>query len=137
MEVDAFLILVLSVARLGVLGSWVLAIGAFRYAARWPRPGCCPGCGGTVPPRYWRKAVAAIQGIVLTVAVADVLPDRAVAAVAAVALALLAWSFGTQGASCGGRVRLADGPTARGTPATCPARPAGVDRRRAAGPVAP
>ncbi len=29
-----------------------------------------------VPPRHWRKVVAAIQGIVLTVAAADVLPGR-------------------------------------------------------------
>ena len=45
----------------------------------------------------WRKAVAALQGIVLTLAVARVLPDRAAAASVAAALALLAWSFGTQG----------------------------------------
>jgi phosphatidylglycerophosphate synthase len=96
MEVDAFLILVLSIAAAGVLGWWVLAIGAFRYVlvvATW----AVPWLGSAVPPRYWRKAIAALQGIVLTLAVARVLPDRAAAATVMVALALLAWSFGTQG----------------------------------------
>ena len=41
-----------------------------------------------LPPRYWRKVVAAIQGIVLTVAAADVLPR----AVTEVALAIAAAS---------------------------------------------
>lgn len=96
MEVDAFLILVLSIAAAGVLGWWVLAIGVFRYllaAATW----ALPWLGGAVPPRYWRKAVAALQGIVLTLAVGRVLPDRAATASVAAALVLLAWSFGTQG----------------------------------------
>jgi phosphatidylglycerophosphate synthase len=96
MEVDAFLILVLSIAGASVLGWWVLAIGAFRYVlvvATW----AAPWLGGAVAPRYWRKAVAALQGIVLTVAVARVLPDRAAVASVAAALVLLAWSFGTQG----------------------------------------
>ena len=96
MEVDAFLILVLSIAASAVLGWWVLAIGALRYllvVATW----AMPWLGGAVPPRYWRKAVAALQGIVLTVAVARVLPDGAADASVAAGLALLAWSFGTQG----------------------------------------
>jgi phosphatidylglycerophosphate synthase len=96
MEVDAFLILVLSIAASAILGWWVLAIGGFRYAlvvTTW----AMPWLGGAVPPRYWRKAVAALQGIVLTLAVARVLPDRAASAAVAAALVLLAWSFGTQG----------------------------------------
>ena len=96
MEVDAFLILVLSIAAASVLGWWVLVIGAFRYllvVATW----AMPWLGGAVPPRYWRKAVAALQGVVLTLAVARVAPDGAAAAFVAGALALLAWSFGTQG----------------------------------------
>jgi phosphatidylglycerophosphate synthase len=95
-EVDAFLILVLSVAASEVLGRWVLAIGAFRYAfalATW----VLPWLGGAVAPRYWRKAVAALQGIVLTLATAQMLPHSAASAVVLVALVLLAWSFGTQG----------------------------------------
>ena len=69
MEVDAFLILVLSVYVARSVGPWVLAIGAARYAfvaAGW----LLPWLRGPAPPRYWRKVVAAIQGIVLTVAVA-------------------------------------------------------------------
>jgi phosphatidylglycerophosphate synthase len=95
MEADAFLILVLSVAATRVLGWWVLAIGAFRYAflaATW----VAPWLGGAVPPRFSRKAVAAIQGVVLTVVAADLLPREDSAAVVVLALGLLVWSFGTQ-----------------------------------------
>jgi hypothetical protein len=46
------------------------------------------------PPRHWRKVVAAIQGIVLTVAAADILPRILVVAALLVALGLLAESFG-------------------------------------------
>ena len=93
MEVDAFLIMVLSVYVAGSVGPWVLAIGAARYAAwvggwvvRWMRT--------PVPPRYWRKPVAAIQGIVLTAAVADPAPGVAIHVAIAVAMVLLAESFG-------------------------------------------
>ncbi len=66
-EVDAFLILVLSVYVSNSIGPWVLAIGAARYlflVAGW----LLPWMRAPLPPRYWRKAVAAIQGITLTVA---------------------------------------------------------------------
>jgi phosphatidylglycerophosphate synthase len=92
-EVDAFLILVLSVYVTHSTGGWVLAIGIARYAflaAGW----VLPWMGGTLPPRYWRKVVAAIQGIALTFAVPDVLPRFLANAVLAVSLALLAESFG-------------------------------------------
>ena len=93
MEVDAFLILVLSVYVARWFGPWVLAIGLARYALLaaeqvWPwlrRP---------VPPRYWRKVVAAVQGIVLTVAAAGLLPHDLMAGVLVGALLLLAESFG-------------------------------------------
>jgi len=92
-EVDAFLILVLSVYVARSAGVWVLAIGAARYvflAAGWP----LPWMRERLPPRFWRKVVAATQGIVLTVAAAGVLP-RGVTQVALVgALALLGESFG-------------------------------------------
>jgi phosphatidylglycerophosphate synthase len=92
-EVDAFLILVLSVAVSRDYGGWVLAIGAARYvllvvgwAVRW--------LAAPLPPRYWGKVVAAVQGIVLTTAVSGVLP-RAVGMIAVgAALVLLAESFG-------------------------------------------
>lgn len=92
-EVDAFLILVLSVHVSRSIGPWVLAIGAARYlflAAGW----LLPWMRAPLPPRYWRKSVAAIQGITLTVAAADVLPQRGTEAVLVVALGLLTESFG-------------------------------------------
>jgi phosphatidylglycerophosphate synthase len=95
MEVDAFLILVLSVYVASTTGWWVLTIGAARYlfvAAR----AVLPWLRGTVPPRYWCKVVAAVQGVVLTVAVADVLPSGVAEAALAVALVLLAESFGRE-----------------------------------------
>src|SRR5215470_15542693 len=67
-EADAFLILVLSIFVSQAYGSWVLAIGAARYAlllAGW----LVPWLAAPLPPRYWGKVVAAIQGIVLTIAV--------------------------------------------------------------------
>lgn len=92
-EVDAFLILVLSVYASRSFGPWVLAIGVARYlflAAGW----LLPWLRAPLPPRYWRKTVAAIQGITLTVAAADVLPRRGTEAVLVVALGLLTESFG-------------------------------------------
>ena len=93
MEVDAFLILVLSVYVGLSVGPWVLAMGAARYLA-WAAGSVVPWMGVSVPPRYWRKPVAAIQGIVLTAAVAHLLPAPAMNVVIAVALVLLAESFG-------------------------------------------
>ena len=92
-EVDAFLILLLSIAVSQVYGSWVLVIGAARYVlllAGW----LMPWLAAPLPPRFWRKVVAAVQGIVLTVAVSGVL-DRIVGMFAVgAALLLLAESFG-------------------------------------------
>ncbi|MFJ5260330.1 CDP-alcohol phosphatidyltransferase family protein [Streptomyces sp. NPDC088387] len=93
MEVDAFLILVLSVYLSMSLGPWVLLIGGMRYAfvaaARvWP------WLNAPLPPSTARKTVAALQGVFLLIAGADVLPQAANAAVVALALALLIWSFG-------------------------------------------
>ncbi len=92
-EADAFLILLLSIAVSQDYGSWVLAIGAARYAlllAGW----LMPWLAAPLPPRYWRKVVAAVQGIVLTVAVSG-LVDRLVGVIAvAAALLLLVESFG-------------------------------------------
>ena len=92
-EVDAFLILILSVYVARSAGAWVLAIGAARYAflaAGW----LLPWMRAPLPPRYWRKVVAATQGIVLTIAAADVLPPALTRAVLLAALVLLAESFG-------------------------------------------
>jgi phosphatidylglycerophosphate synthase len=92
-EVDAFLILVLSVAVSRDLGGWVIAIGAMRYAflvAGW----LVPWLAAELPPRYWRRVVAAVQAIVLTVAVSGLLPRLVDVIAVGVALVLLAESFG-------------------------------------------
>ena len=92
-EVDAFLILVLSVYVAAAVGGWVLAIGVARYAfavAGWG----LPWLREQLPPRYWRKVVCATQGIVLAFAAASVAPLWLTYAALAVALALLTESFG-------------------------------------------
>jgi len=92
-EVDAFLMLVLSVYVARSLGVWVLAIGLARYAflaAGW----ALPWMRAQLPPRFWRKTVAATQGVVLAVAAADVLPAGASRVMLGGALILLAESFG-------------------------------------------
>jgi len=97
MEVDAFLILVLSFFvgfyATHPVGAWVLAMGAMRYAfvaASW----ALPWMRGTLPPRLWRKVVAATQGVVLAAAASDVLPRSLTVFAVAVALLLLVESFG-------------------------------------------
>jgi phosphatidylglycerophosphate synthase len=92
-EADAFLILVLSIAVARDYGWWVLAIGAARYAfllAGW----LAPWLRAPLPPRFWRKVVAAVQGVVLTVAASGVTSRLAGMIAVAVALLLLAESFG-------------------------------------------
>lgn len=92
-EADAFLILVLSVFVARTTGGWVFAIGAIRYAFAIAGV-ALPWLRAELPPRYWRKVVAAIQGIVLTVAAADVLPHSVIVLALVAAMALLAESFG-------------------------------------------
>jgi phosphatidylglycerophosphate synthase len=92
MEVDAFLLLVLSVHVAVLLGPWVLAIGAMRYAfvaASW----MVPWMRSALPARYSARAVAALQGIVLVVTSSEVLPHPLAITLVATALALLVWSF--------------------------------------------
>jgi phosphatidylglycerophosphate synthase len=93
MEADAFLILVLSVAAGPVVGWWVLAIGVARYALLGAER-IWPWLRSPVPPRYWRKVVAAVQGVCLAVVVSGLLAPPLAAAVLVVALVLLAESFG-------------------------------------------
>ncbi|MER6049318.1 CDP-alcohol phosphatidyltransferase family protein [Streptomyces sp. NPDC001793] len=93
MEVDAFLILVLSVHAAGPLGPWVPVIGALRYlfvAASWVLPWLC----APLPPSMARKTVAAVQGVVLVAAGAGFAPRVLERGAVAGALALLVWSFG-------------------------------------------
>jgi phosphatidylglycerophosphate synthase len=92
-EVDAFLILVLSVYVARFAGAWVLAIGAARYvflAAGW----VLPWLRAPLPQRYWRKVVAATTGIVLTVAASQVVPLTVSRLALVGTSALLAESFG-------------------------------------------
>ena len=95
MEVDALLILVLSGYAAATTAWWALLIGAARYlllVAGWVRP----WLRGPTPPRYWAKVVAAVQGVVLVVVASGLLPRAASQVLLAVALALLAESFGHQ-----------------------------------------
>ncbi|KUN22945.1 hypothetical protein AQJ23_26550 [Streptomyces antibioticus] len=93
MEVDAFLILVLSVYVSMSLGPWVLLIGGMRYAfvaaARvWP------WLNAPLPPSMARKTVAALQGVFLLLAASGLLSYALEFTVAATALGTLVWSFG-------------------------------------------
>jgi phosphatidylglycerophosphate synthase len=91
-EVDAFLILALSVYAAPIYGVWVLAIGLARYLfllGEW----LLPWMRAPLPPRRWRKVVAAAQGVVLTVAAAEIVPHGLTQALLAGALAALAASM--------------------------------------------
>jgi phosphatidylglycerophosphate synthase len=93
MEVDAFLILVLSVFIAGDFGWWTVSIGAFRYAfvaASW----ALPWLSRSLPRQFSRKVVAAVQGVVLVVATAHLVPYAAAYVLVVVALLSLTWSFG-------------------------------------------
>jgi phosphatidylglycerophosphate synthase len=92
-EVDAFLILALSIYAAPRCGAWVLAIGAARYlfgAGEW----LLPWMRKPLPVRRWRKVVAATQGVALTIAATGLLPRTLMQALLAVALVALAVSMG-------------------------------------------
>ncbi|MBW9092351.1 CDP-alcohol phosphatidyltransferase family protein [Microbacterium jejuense] len=93
MEVDAFLLLVLSIYDARFLGWWVLSIGLMRYAfvaAAW----VLPFFARPLPYRYWRKVVTAACGIALAVVASQLLPAVANTVLVGTALALLVESFG-------------------------------------------
>jgi phosphatidylglycerophosphate synthase len=95
MEVDAFLVLALSVHVARELGAWALLIGSARYlllAATW----VWPWLARDLPPRYWAKVVAVVQGVVLVAAGSGLLPTGVATVAVVVALLLLAESFGHQ-----------------------------------------
>lgn len=95
MELDAGVVLVLSVGASLTLGPWVLIIGALRYlyavAGR-----LAPWLEIPLPRSQFRRVVAGIQGAALTVALAPWVPEPLAAALLAVALGLLLVSFGGQ-----------------------------------------
>jgi phosphatidylglycerophosphate synthase len=91
-EVDAFLILVLSIEVAPTVGGWVLLIGLARYlffAAGW----ALPWLRARLPRRDWRKTVTASQGVALVIAASGVPPLALSRVLLAVALALLVESF--------------------------------------------
>ena len=91
-ETDALLLIVLSIYVARSVGVWVLAIGGMRYAflvAGW----VLPWLRGPLPSSLWGKTVAAVQGIVLLVATAEVLPRPATVITLALSLGLLVESF--------------------------------------------
>jgi len=94
MEVDAFLILALSllVWRFGKAGGWVVASGLLRYVfvgggriAPWLR--------APLPPHRRRQAICVIQIAALTLAMLPVIQPPISTMLAAAALAALAYSF--------------------------------------------
>lgn len=92
-EMDAALLLVLSLIAIPSLGWWVLAIGGMRYAffaAGLVRPALLH----PLPFSQFRRVVAGVQGIMLTVGLAPVVPLPVGRAAVAAALVLLAVSFG-------------------------------------------
>jgi phosphatidylglycerophosphate synthase len=93
MEVDSFLVLVLSVQVAVSVSPWALAIGAMRYAyvaAGW----ALPWLRGALPTRWSAKCVAACTGIALVVAAAELLPRTPAAVLVLGTLGALSWSFG-------------------------------------------
>jgi phosphatidylglycerophosphate synthase len=93
MEIDAYLILVLSVYAGDRFGWWTVALGAYRYlfvAASW----VFPWMTAALPPRFSRKTVAAVQGVVLALVTPDFLPHAAAVGALLIALGTLTWSFG-------------------------------------------
>ena len=94
MEVDAFLILVLSALawRFGKAGVWVLASGLMRYgfvAAAWQ----WPWLNAPLPPSRRRQTVCVWQIGVLIGTIAPIIRPPVSTLVAAAALVMLTWSF--------------------------------------------
>jgi phosphatidylglycerophosphate synthase len=138
MEVDAFLLLVLGAYVTGSLGAWVLALGLMRYAfaaAGW----VLPWMRAELPSRYWRKVVAATQGVVLLVAVSGLPPRPVAVVIVALGLALLVESFGRDVGWLWRRGRVVKGPV-HGSVRRGPVRPRRhadpADRQRRGGAAA-
>jgi len=111
MEIDAFAIAVLAITavKAGAVPSWVLAIGAMRYlyvgagrlfpVLRRPPPACA------FADRR-RKAIAVVQSLALLSSLAPATPPSCAAAICALALGSLVYSFAAdivmqQRAPCG------------------------------------
>ncbi|MFD0481364.1 CDP-alcohol phosphatidyltransferase family protein [Kineococcus sp. GCM10028916] len=95
MEVDAALLLVLSLTASLTQGFWVIAIGAMRYL--WVgAASVLPRLRDELPFRYSRKVFAVVQAVALIIALVPVVPVPVPAARAGLVLALacLVFSFG-------------------------------------------
>lgn len=94
MEVDALLILVLSVnvVLADRAGAWVLAIGGMRYAFILAGQ-LLPWLKGELPPSAWRRIVCVVQGIVLAAALLPWLSGLLVQSALLLSLAVLVHSF--------------------------------------------
>ncbi len=93
MEVDSFLVLVLSGFVAVVVTPAALVIGVMRYVfvvASWSQP----WMRSPLPARFSAKVVAALQGVVLVIAAAGILAAPLAVALVVGALGLLLWSFG-------------------------------------------
>ncbi|GAA5228868.1 CDP-alcohol phosphatidyltransferase family protein [Paeniglutamicibacter antarcticus] len=92
METDAALMLALTVPLAFTLGPWVLAIGLMRYgfvALSWWRP----ALRAPLEFSQFRRITAAIQAVVLVIALVPVVPESLAASVLGLSLALLSASF--------------------------------------------
>lgn len=92
MEIDAALLLVLSLAAAPQLGWWTLGIGLMRYVfvgASWLRP----ALGGQMRPSLSRRFIGASQAFALLLALTPAVPEAAGGPVVATALVLLTLSF--------------------------------------------
>jgi phosphatidylglycerophosphate synthase len=93
MEIDAALLMMLSLTAIRSLGWWVLAIGGMRYAFALAGH-LRPHLRNPLPYSLFRRVVAGLQGALLAVGLAPVVPLPIARAVVAVALMLLVVSFG-------------------------------------------
>lgn len=94
MEIDALCLLVLSamVADLGKVGPYVLLVGLIRYgfvAAGW----LWPILNRPLPSSGRRKTICVVQGVVLTVCLAPIIPPLLAVPAVLVSLGLLVYSF--------------------------------------------
>src|SRR4051794_23670779 len=92
MEVDAVVLLVLSFAVATFVGWWAVLIGAMRYLYL-ALSHVLPVLAIPVPRSCFRVAVAAFQGVALTVALVPVVPVGLASIVVLAALMLLLASF--------------------------------------------
>lgn len=94
MEVDAFMMLVLSVLlwTSNKVGPWVLLIGAVRYMFV-VAGGIWTGLRGELYPSLRRKLICVVQGVVLLICLGPVVPAVLASALSAGALLLLLFSF--------------------------------------------